>query len=315
MAEEVKTFTSIGAGLIGRSWAIRFASAGWRAIIVDQDRAALEAGLDLARSSVIAAKRAGLQIDADDVIGRMSIAYSLSEAVGAADWVQESIIEDVEIKKRVWTQIDVACRKSAILGSSTSALPASSFMYQMVNRKRSLVIHPALPPHVIPLVELSPAPWTDEAAVSEAADILSSIGSHPVILKGEVPGFIWNRLQIALIKEGMNLIADGYCSPADIDDVFVYGLGLRLAFTGVMESMHLGLQKGFREMSVKFPAFPTKLPYQVYERWPAPGALEKVIEEIQQYTEKRVAIKDLDEKRRWREKMIIKLLQLKLKDV
>jgi L-gulonate 3-dehydrogenase len=306
-----RTFASVGSGLIGRSWAIRFACAGWRAILVDRDRAALEAGLEMARRSVVAARDAGVLLSPDDVMARISIADSLSEAVAVADWVQESVLENVDVKKRVWGEIDLSCKPSAILGSSTSALLASSFMHLMAHRNRGLVVHPALPPHVIPLVELSPAAWTDDSTVHEAAAILRSIGSQPVVLHREVPGFIWNRLQIALIKEGMNLIADGYCTPADIDDVFVNGLGLRLAFTGVMESMHLGLLNGFSEMSVKFPAFPTELPYQVYEQWPAPQKLEKAMSDILEYAELRVPVEDLDSRRRWREKMIIKLLRLK----
>jgi L-gulonate 3-dehydrogenase len=135
-------------------------------------------------------------------------------------------------------------RDDAVVGSSSSGIPASAFTEHAPHRERFLVAHPVNPPHLVPIVELVPAPWTDPAILPWLRAMMQSVGQAPIVVNREIEGFILNRLQGVLLKEAWALFEEGYASAADIDLTVSQGLGLRWSFMGPFETIDLNAPGG-----------------------------------------------------------------------
>src|SRR5436190_1272871 len=142
-----------------------------------------------------------------------------------------------------------------ILASSTSTIPASQWSEKLAGRARCLVAHPINPPHLVPLVELSPAPWTSPDVVARTQALLEAVGQVPIVVRTEIQGFILNRLQGALLAEAFRLYADGYASTEDIDKTVHDGLGLRWSFMGPFETIDLNAPGGVADYCARYSAF------------------------------------------------------------
>jgi L-gulonate 3-dehydrogenase len=238
----------VGCGVVGSSWSLVFARAGFEVAVYDQSAAAVQDTLKFVRSALADLAAQGLfDGDIDTACARLKPVASLEEALAGVDYVQESAPERVEIKRALYTQLDAIAAPGTILASSTSGLPASSFTDHLKNRARCLVVHPINPPHLIPLVELVPAPWTDAEVLERAAKIMEEVGQSPIRLSREINGFVVNRLQSALLGEAFRLVDDGLCSAADVDKAVSDGLGLRWFFMGPFETIDLNAQNGVAE--------------------------------------------------------------------
>jgi L-gulonate 3-dehydrogenase len=238
----------VGCGVVGSSWSLVFARAGFEVAVYDQSAAAVQDTLRFVRSALADLAAQGLFAgDIDTACARLKPAASLEEALAGVDYVQESAPERVEIKRALYTQLDAIAAPGTILASSTSGLPASSFTEHLQHRARCLVVHPINPPHLIPLVELVPAPWTDADVLERAAKIMEALGQSPIRLSREINGFVVNRLQSALLGEAFRLVEDGLCSAADVDKAVSDGLGLRWFFMGPFETIDLNAQNGVAE--------------------------------------------------------------------
>jgi len=152
----------------------------------------------------------------------------------------------------LFAQLDEIVSPQTILASSTSSIPASQFTQNLRYRNRCLVAHPINPPHVIPLVEIIPAPWTDPAVVTKTRDLMIRVGNAPVVLKKEIPGFVQNRLQYALLAEAFRLVEDGVISPADVDTTVIYGLAARWSFIGPFQTIDLNAPKGVSDYCQRY---------------------------------------------------------------
>lgn len=239
----------LGTGVVGASWTLVFARAGFTVAIFDRSQAALDATMAFVEGAL--ADRA---IEAGDgfeepakVLARLSVTTVLAEAVRDARYIQESVPERLEVKREFYRALEAVIAPHTIVGSSTSGLPASSFTEGLQFASRCLVVHPINPPHLIPLVELVPAPWSDPSVVLEAAQLMREIGQSPVVLTREVNGFLANRLQGALLAEAFRLVEDGVCLAADVDRTIKDGLGLRWVFMGPFETIDLNANAGVRE--------------------------------------------------------------------
>jgi len=234
----------VGAGLVGSGWAIVFARAGHTVCVFDASseiRDGLPAQL---RASLEAMQAHGLLDAVDPVLERIEICSDIAAAVAGAVYVQESVIERVDLKREVSAAIDRHLGPDAIVGSSTSGLPASSFTADCANRARFVVAHPVNPPHLVPVVEIVPAPWTAQSTVARTRDLMQAVGQAPIVVTREIPGFILNRLQGALLDEAWSLFEQGYASAEDIDKTVKYGLGLRWSFMGPFETIDLNAPTG-----------------------------------------------------------------------
>ncbi len=243
----------IGAGLIGRAWAMVFARAGHRVSLYDAQPGAVEQALPLIREGLAETQRVGLITESPDVImPRLVACATLEDAVRDADYVQENTSEREDVKRVVFSQLDAAAKPSCILASSTSTIQTSRFADHVPGRSRCLVAHPVNPPHVVPIVELSPAPFTDPAVVERARVLHASVGQVPILVKKEVEGFILNRLQAALLIESWRLVDEGYVSVEDLDKTIRDGLGLRWAFMGPFETIDLNAPGGVADYAVRY---------------------------------------------------------------
>ncbi len=234
----------IGAGLIGRAWAMVFARAGKNVAICDATPAILDRAMGLIREGLDDLARHGLAADPKAALARIRPVPTIEEALAGADFVQENLPEVLETKRAVYARLDRATPANVILASSTSAIPASQFTENLAGRARCVVAHPVNPPHLVPLVELCGAPWTSPETVARAKALFEEVGQVPIVVRREIEGFILNRLQGALLAEALRLIGEGYVSPDDLDKTVRDGLGLRWSFIGPIETIELNAPAG-----------------------------------------------------------------------
>jgi 3-hydroxyacyl-CoA dehydrogenase len=243
----------IGAGMIGRAWAVVFARAGRTVALYDTDPGVVEA----ARSAIAAAARDLADFDLigeapETVATRVKPAATIAAALDGAGYAQENAPEDVTVKRALYSELDAAAGPDAMIGSSTSGIPTSAYAAHLAGRDRCLVAHPVNPPSVVPLVELAPAPWTDPDVVTRTRDLMVAVGQEPIVVRKEIRGFILNRLQGALLNEAMRLVADGYVSTEDLDRTVKHGLGLRWSFMGPMETIDLNAPGGVPDYASRY---------------------------------------------------------------
>ncbi len=243
----------IGAGLIGRAWAIVFARAGMRVRIWDRDDTATQAARGFIAERLPELRTAGLLADPpDEVLARITPVATLKDALDGADYVQENGPERLEAKRALFAEMDAIAPVATILASSTSGIPASAFTEHLRGRARCLVAHPVNPPYLVPLVELCPAPWTAEATMTRAREVMRRAGQVPATLHREVAGFVLNRLQIALVSEAFRLVADGVITAEDLDATVKHGLGLRWSFMGPFETIDLNAPGGLADYCARY---------------------------------------------------------------
>jgi L-gulonate 3-dehydrogenase len=271
----------VGAGLIGRSWAIVFARAGWTVSLFDPAEGVATGAVPLVASELNALARLGLVDDPTAAAKRVSAAKGLEEAIADADFIQENGPEDVDAKINIFTELDRCALRNTILASSTSAIVASRFTEKLVGRDRCLVAHPVNPPHLVPVVELCGAPWTSQDVIARARGIYESLGQVPVTVRREVEGFILNRLQGALLAEAFRLVSEGYVSPQDLDHTIKNGLGLRWSFMGPFETIELNAPGGIPDYCARYTGFYKRL--QAYPATPDAYSDASVSEIVKQW--------------------------------
>jgi 3-hydroxybutyryl-CoA dehydrogenase len=166
---------------------------------------------------------------------RIRTGTTMERLVADADLVIEAVSEDLRLKQQLFQGLDEACPQRTILASTTSSLLPSDLASVTRRSDRVLVAHYFNPPTIVPLVELIRGPDTSDATVATVRDLLLQVGKRPAVVQKEVPGFIGNRLQAALVREALALVDQGVATPADIDSVVKYSFGRRLAVAGVFQ--------------------------------------------------------------------------------
>ena len=226
----------VGAGLIGRSWAIIFAGGGCDVALYHSSAGVAESARALVMEGLADLAEHGLVADAKAAHARVRVCATLTDALHGATFVQENTPESIEAKREIFAELDRLAAPNTILASSTSTIVASQFTEGLTGRHRCLVAHPVNPPHLVPLVELVAAPWTAPATVTQAKAIYEAVGQVPIVVNREIEGFILNRLQAVLLSEAFRLVENGYVTPQDLDKTFKDGLGLRWSFMGPLKT-------------------------------------------------------------------------------
>ena len=295
----------VGAGLIGRAWAIVFARAGCRVAIYDADSQALQACQTLLRDNVADLVEHGLIGEAPDIVlARIEPVSALAEAVQGAALVQENVRETLEVKLAIFAEMDRLAAADTILASSTSWIPASAFSADLAGRERVMVAHPVNPPYLVPLVELSPAPWTSPQAVARARDLFARAGQSPVLLRKEITGFLLNRIQGAVLNEALNLYAEGYASVEDLDKVMKDGLGMRWSFMGPFETIDLNAPAGVVDYAARYgPTYREVSRQQSANEWQP-----EVLARIEGERREMLPADKLAERSRWRDNRLMALV-------
>jgi len=296
----------VGAGLIGRAWAIVFARGGCRVRLVDTSCDTAQAALGLIRTGLRDLAEAGL-LDEEPgaILERIGMAADLEEAVGDADYVQENLPERLDLKRTIFAELDRLAPAGAILASSTSAIPGSAFTEELAGRDRCLVAHPVNPPHLVPLVELCRTPWTSDAAVRRARALMEQVRQVPVTVEREVEGFVLNRLQGALLNEALRLVAHGYVSPEDLDRTVRDGLGLRWSFMGPFETIDLNAPEGVADYAARYGGFYDRLAAQPL---PEAGWSHPVVERIDADRRAALPTDALTARQMWRDRRLMGLI-------
>ncbi|MCB1421935.1 MAG: carnitine 3-dehydrogenase [Nitratireductor sp.] len=242
-----KTAAIIGGGVIGGGWAARFLLNGWDVIISDPDPEAerkIGEVLDNARRSLPALSDVTVPQE-----GNLSFAGSLAEAVKDADWIQESVPERLEIKHKVFAEIQQHCRKDALIGSSTSGFKPSELQEGAARPEQIFVAHPFNPVYLLPLIELV----GNAGTTARAKSVLEAIGMKPLIVRQEIDAHIADRFLEAVWREALWLIKDGVATTEEIDDAIRFGFGLRWAQMGLFETYRIaGGEAGMRHFIAQF---------------------------------------------------------------
>jgi len=300
----------IGAGLIGRAWAIVFARAGFEVALWDAVPQALQGCRQLLQDNVGDLAAHGLIYEAAEVVlARIRTADSLADALQDAILVQENVKETVEVKREIFTEMDRLADPKTILTSSTSWIPTSEFSEHLPGRDRILVAHPVNPPYLVPLVELAPAPWTSNATVERAHDIYTRAGQSPVLLNKEITGFLLNRIQGAVLNEALNLYENGYASAADLDKVLKDGLGLRWSFMGPFETIDLNAPEGVLDYARRYGhTYRDVAKTQPPNEWKG-----DTLERLERERREELPAEKLGERARWRDNRLMGLIAHKRK--
>jgi 3-hydroxybutyryl-CoA dehydrogenase len=227
------TIGVVGGGLMGHGIAYLLAAGGHR-IGLYEPSGEVRASLPQRLRSIIEL----LGTDAA-ILDRITTHERLAEAVGAASVVFEAAPEKLELKQRIFTELETLTAPDTILASNSSAIPSTEIGRSLKRRERVVGTHFWNPPHLVPLVEVIQTEWTSDDVVRRTIDLLAAAGRKPVHVRRDIPGFIGNRLQHALKREAIALVAAGVCDAETIDTVVKSGFGARMAVLGPMEQSDL----------------------------------------------------------------------------
>ena len=286
----------VGAGVIGGGWAARFLLHGWTVAVFDPSataRSSLEATLAAARRSLPKLYDASLPEE-----GRLIWVADLETAVADANWIQESVSEDLDLKRRVHAAVAKGSHPDAPIASSTSGFRPSALAADRAHADRLLVCHPFNPVYLLPLVEVVPSVRTSAVIVDRAMAVLEALGMKPVRIRREIDAHVADRLLEAMWREALWLVRDGIATTEEIDTVIRCGFGPRWAQMGMFETYRIaGGEAGMRHFLAQFgPAL----------KWPwsrltdVPELTGELIEKIAQQSDEQaqgVSIRELERRR------------------
>lgn len=296
----------VGTGLIGRGWAIVFARAGYETALYDAAEGAVQRALEAIGHSLRDLEAMRLIDSAAAAAVHLRPCTRLEEALEGVAYAQESAPEERDLKRAVFEAMDRAAPPDAVLGSSCSAMPGSTFLGGLPGAGRCLIAHPANPPYLLPVVELVPTPETSAAALARCRALMEAVGQVPVTLRKEVPGFVMNRMQIAAVNEAMSLVADGVMDPDDVDRTMRYSIGMRWAFMGPFETMELNAAGGFEDYATRYRAGYETVgrDLRVGEPWD-----QGAIEAIEAARRARLPKAEVPARHAWRDRRLMALLR------
>lgn len=240
----------IGAGRMGHGIALEAARGGYEVAIHDTQPGRVEAAVAEAAADAQDLVAAGLiqASDVSSIVARLTPATDLESAATDADVVFEAVAEDLEVKRNVFARLDRAAPSTALLLSNTSSLAISDIAAACQRPARVALAHWILPPHLIPAVEVAPGPRTSAATIEAVRDLLERLGKWPVVLEREMPGYLINRLQFALLREAMDLVGQGVASAEEIDRAVRGSIARRMPVMGLFGQADLAGLDVYRQI-------------------------------------------------------------------
>lgn len=254
--DQIKSIGIVGAGLMGHGIAQVFAGAGYDVFLYDKNKKILSNSIGKIESNL--KELLGLQMikkqDIPVCLDRIVLARDLEPSFKSCQVVIEAIDEDLGIKKAVFSQLESICLPDAIFCSNTSSIPIGNISRDLKHKDRVLGTHFWNPSNVMPCVEVIKSGHTNDQVFETTVALLKRTGKKPVKVLKDVPGFLGNRLQLALLREALFIVEEGIAAPEDIDQVVKNGFGMRLPFVGPFELMDLtGHDVGYRVQNILFP--------------------------------------------------------------
>ncbi|MBT5303028.1 MAG: 3-hydroxybutyryl-CoA dehydrogenase [Tateyamaria sp.] len=239
---KIRRVTSIGAGPIGAGWAAHFLARGYDVTAYLHDSSETKAFNLILKTAWFSLTKLGLAEGAS--LARLSIVTDLETALDNADFVQESAPERLNIKQDLYKKMGDILPESVVIGSSTSGLTMTEIQASCASPERCVIGHPFNPPYLLPLVEIVGGDKTAIEAVSWAGKFYEIAGKAPLIMKKEIPGFVATRLQEALWREALHMVANGEATPKDIDIALMNGPAPRMVSQGQCLAFHVACGAG-----------------------------------------------------------------------
>ncbi|MDG1015601.1 MAG: 3-hydroxyacyl-CoA dehydrogenase NAD-binding domain-containing protein [Woeseiaceae bacterium] len=294
----------IGTGVIGTGWCARLIANGHKVKAWDPAKNFGDRLQSEMKRLWPILKKSGMTEGSS--IFNLSICTTLAEACVEADLIQESVPEDIEIKKTIHHEIDSVSRQKALIVSSSSGLLPSEIQSDLSHPERFVIGHPFNPVYILPLVEVVGGSKTSTKTIKDVKDFYKSMGMYPLEVRKEIEGYLSDRLQEAQWREILHLVKDGVANTQELDDAIIYGPGLRWAMMGTCLTFHLaGGDAGMRHMLEQFgPAL--KLPWTKLE---APELTEDLIERLVEGTQLQAGDKTIDELGELRDSCLIEIIQ------
>lgn len=238
----VKRVASLGGGPIGAGWAAHFLARGYDVTGYLHDMSEEKTYRKILDTAWINLTELGLAPGASR--DRLRLTNDLETAVAAAEFVQESAPERLELKQALYQTLGRLVPVDVVIASSTSGLMMSDIQALCPTPERTVIGHPFNPPYLLPLVEIIGGKRTDPAAVAWARDFYAHAGKAPLVMKKEIPGFVATRLQEAVWREALHMVANGEATPEDIDIALMNGPAPRLAIQGQCMAFHVACGEG-----------------------------------------------------------------------
>lgn len=239
---DVTRVASLGAGPIGGGWTAHFLARGYDVNAYIHDPAERDALMAVVETGWVSLTALGLAPGAS--LDRLTVTSDLEEAVEDVDFIQESGPERLDVKQALYRRLGELVPAEVVIGSSTSGLTMTEIASECATPGRCVIGHPFNPPYLLPLVEIIGGKQTDERAVEWAAAFYEVAGKAPLVMKKEVPGFVATRLQEALWREALHMVANGEATPEDIDIALKNGPAPRMAVQGQCMAFHVACGEG-----------------------------------------------------------------------
>ena len=239
--EKIRNIAVIGAGLMGHGIAQVFATQGYAVTLLDIQPDVLSKAKDRVRAhlELMAERGIGTREEIGSILGRINTTLNLGEAVSGADFVVEAVSENLELKQKLFQDLDSLAAPDSILATNTSVISISEISLKARLPERIVGTHFWNPPYLIPLVEVVRGARTSPQVMDTTMELLRRAGKHPVRVNKDVPGFVGNRLQHALWREAISIVEKGIAEPQTVDEVIKMGFGIRLPVLGPLENMDL----------------------------------------------------------------------------
>ncbi len=270
--EDIKTISVLGSGIMGHGIAQTFLMAGYPVRLYDLKESILETGRAHIRKNLELFHQVGLlkKEEIEPALRRLTTTTELRAAVEGCDFIVEAAPENLELKQDLFQKVESFCKEDAILASNTSSLTLKDMGARVRNRSRLVVTHWFNPPHIVPTVEVVKGEETSEETLETTYQLMTRLRKMAVVVNKELPGFIVNRIQIAMAREVFDLYEKGVASAADIDRAVKGSFGFRLASIGPLLTADLG------GIDVWYKVCQNLLP-QIQSSTEAPKALQRLV--------------------------------------
>ena len=242
LPNSVKRVCSIGGGPIGGGWAAHFLAQGYEVTSYLHDQSELAAFNDIVDTAWISLESLGLKDGASR--DQLKVTYDLAQAVQDVQFIQESAPEVLNLKQSLYKQLGDLVPENVVISSSTSGLTMTQIQANCSTPHRTVIGHPFNPPYLLPLVEIVGGEQTSKDAVQWAHDFYQVAGKAPLIMNKEIPGFIATRLQEALWREALHMVANDEATPEQIDTALINGPAPRMALMGQCMAFHVACGAG-----------------------------------------------------------------------
>jgi len=308
MSTKINKIAVIGTGVIGTGWIIRMLAHNKKVTAFDLNIRQKKFLIKEIKRSIPFVKK----LFKKKLINLKNLNFktSLIETVKDADFIQECATENYKLKKKLMSDIGKYSKSSAIISSSSSGLLPSIIFSKCKNPNRGIIGHPFNPVYMLPAVEIVPGKKTSKSILKKATDFYKSISMNPIAVKKELPGYLADRLQEALWREGLHIINEGYATTKDLDRAIEDGPGLRWSLMGTFLTFHLaGGKSGMKHMLEQFgPAL--KLPWTKLK---APNLSNKLIKRLVDGTKKQSKGKSVAKISNIRDNYLLDLLLMRKK--